>query len=78
MKVNSNAEMLPLEHKTGAFCNTFDLHLAIIGTENQFLDFLRVTVLHRFYCSLQNVADINYVMEKVYAAHFCDMWGLLM
>ena len=34
-----------------------------------------MTVLHRFYCSLQNVADINYVMEKVYAAHFCDMWG---
>ena len=34
----------------GAFCNTFDLHLAIIGLENQFAVFLRVAVLHRFYC----------------------------
>ena len=29
----------------GAFCNTFDLHLAIIGLENQFSVFLRVAVL---------------------------------
>ena len=43
MKVESNAE----------FCNTFDLHLAIIGLENQFSVFLRVVVLHRFYCSSQ-------------------------
>ena len=34
----------------GAFCNTFDLHKAIIGLGNQFLVFLRVAVLHRFYC----------------------------
>ena len=27
------------------FCNTFDLHLAIIGLENQFLVFLRVAIL---------------------------------
>ena len=33
-----------------AFCNTFDLLKAIIGVENQFLVFLRVAVLHRFYC----------------------------
>ena len=33
----------------GAFCNTFDLHLVIIGLENQFVVFLRVAVLHRFY-----------------------------
>ena len=26
----------------GAFCNTFDLHLAIIGLENHFLVFLSV------------------------------------
>ena len=34
----------------GAFCNTFDLHWAIICLENQFVVFLRVAVLHRFYC----------------------------
>ena len=38
--------MLPL----GAFCNIFVLHLAIIGLDNKFVDFLRVAVLHRFYC----------------------------
>ena len=36
----------------GAFCNTFDLHSAIIGLENQFVVFLRVAVSHRFYCIL--------------------------
>ena len=37
----------------GAFCNTFYLHFAIIGIENQFSFFLRVTVLHSFtVCSL--------------------------
>ena len=34
----------------GAFCNAVDLHKSIIGLENQFLVFLRVAVLHRFYC----------------------------
>ena len=34
----------------GAFCNTFDLHKVIIGLETQFSAFLRVAVLHRFYC----------------------------
>ena len=40
MKVESIAE----------FCNTFDLNYAIIGLEKQFLVFLRVAVLDRFYC----------------------------
>ena len=35
----------------GAFCNTFDLHYAIIGLPNQFVVFLRVAVPHRFYCT---------------------------
>ena len=44
MKVKSIAEC-PLSSKVlqnaplGAFCNTFDLHLAIISLENQFLVF---------------------------------------
>ena len=48
MKVKSIAECskAPL----GAFCNTFDLHQAIIGLERQFLVFLRVAVVDRFYC----------------------------
>ena len=36
----------------GAFCNTCDLHQAIIGLEKQFLVFFRVAVLDRFYCNL--------------------------
>ena len=36
----------------GAFCNSLDLHFkAIIGLENQFSVFLRVAILHRFYCN---------------------------
>ena len=31
-----------------AFCNSFDLNLAIIGLENQVSVFFRVAVLHRF------------------------------
>ena len=31
-----------------AFCNTFDLHTAIIGLENQCLVILRMTALHWF------------------------------
>ena len=38
MKVKSIAE----------FCNTFDLHLVIIGLENQFSAVLRVAIFHRF------------------------------
>ena len=34
----------------GAFCNTFDLHYAIIGLEKTFLVFFRVSDLHMFYC----------------------------
>ena len=37
----------------GAFCNTFELHQAIISPENKFVVSLRVGVLHRFYCFLQ-------------------------
>ena len=45
--------MLPLEHSA----ILFDLHLAIIDDdpENQFLFFLRVAVLHKFYCMLQSL-----------------------
>ena len=47
MKVKSIAECSP-----GAFCNTFDLHLGVLGLENQFSVILRVVVLHRFSCIL--------------------------
>ena len=55
MKVKSIAEC-----SLGAFCNTFDLHLVIIGLEYQYVVFLRVAFLHRFYCTL-----ILYVCEKL-------------
>ena len=38
-------------------CNTFDLYLAINGLENQFLVFLRVVVLHRFYCKCSKIVN---------------------
>ena len=65
MKVESTAEC-----SLGAFCNTFDLHLAIIGLENQFLVFflsgrLRQVLLHSqielfcmFLCCLFFVFDV--------------------
>ena len=49
MKVESIAEC-----PFGAFCNTFDLHYAITGLENQFLVFFIVAVLHRFYCATKH------------------------
>ena len=52
----------------GAFCNTFDLHYAIIGLENQFVVFKSVAVLHRFYCiflSFQyDAVRINQIYEQ--------------
>ena len=39
--------------KRGAFCNTFDLHEVINSLENQFLVFLRVAILHKFYCTIK-------------------------
>ena len=40
-----------------AECNTFDLHYAIIGLENQILVFLRVAILDKFCCTLQSAAS---------------------
>ena len=45
MKVESIAEC-----SKGPFCNTFDLHEAIISLDNQFLVFLKMAILHTFYC----------------------------
>ena len=41
------------ECSLGAFCNTFDLHLAIIGLENQFLVYFWVATLDSYYCKLE-------------------------
>ena len=38
-----------------------DLHLAIIGLENQFVVFLRATVLHRFYCKMKQSSIDDYI-----------------
>ena len=90
MKVESNAECskgmqnAPL----GAFCNTFDMHLAIIGLENQFAVFLRVAVLRRFYCTFCRIrlvkhstllypikSSILYVIES-WRISFCQSKGV--
>ena len=46
MKVESIAEC-----SIGAFFNTSDMYLAMIGLENQF-SFYSAAVLHRFHCML--------------------------
>ena len=54
MKVDSIGECYPLQNALfEAFCNTVDLHYAIIGLGNQFSVFLRVAVLQRFF-SIKN------------------------
>ena len=50
----------------GAFCNTFDLHLAIVGLEKNFLVFFRVALLHRFYCTCISVPEDCYKGAVVY------------
>ena len=58
MKVESIAEC----------CNTFDLHSLIIGLENLFVVFLRVAVLHRFYCimlSASAVIEMSYFQARI-------------
>ena len=59
MKVKSIAEC-----STGAFCNTYDLHLAIIGTEKQFLVFflsglLRQVLLYMYQAFVPETAFHN-------------------
>ena len=60
MKVESIAEC-------STFCDTFDLHKAIIGHENQFSVFSRVAVLHRFYCSLTCFMQKVRILASLYS-----------
>ena len=53
----TNGSLMKVE-RIAEFCNIFDLHLAIIGLENQFSGFLRVAVLHRFYCIIIETAIV--------------------
>ena len=50
-----------------AFCNTFDLHYAILGLETNLLVFLRVAVLDRFYCMDIMIVSSKRIFNK-YAA----------
>ena len=53
-----------------AFCNTFDLHLAIFGIENQFYVILIVAVLHKCYCSdCLKIKLINMALQCVPGGH---------
>ena len=47
-----------------AFCNSFDLHYAIIGLENQFLVFLRVVVLDRIYCTFAFYKIVKTIIKQ--------------
>ena len=47
----------------------FDLHLAIIGLENQFSVFLREVVLHRFYC-ISLLLDLKCLIGQLFLK-FC-------
>ena len=69
MQVESVAECSPL---LGAFCNTFDLHLAkmIIRLENQILVFLRVALLDRFHCIC-----LLYVLYSIKVIGYCSKGG---
>ena len=49
----------------GALCNTFNLHSAIIGLEKQFFVFLRVAIVHRFYCRLNQTYGYEEVFEEL-------------
>ena len=52
-------------------CNIFDLHLAIIGLENDLLVFLRVAILHRLYCIPLTVhKTIMKNLRKIYILYF--------
>ena len=53
MKVKSIAEFSLLEHSAILLTciKPLFLHKAIISLENQFMVFLRVAVLHKFYCN---------------------------
>ena len=56
----------------GAFCNTFDLHKAISDLENRFLVSLRITVLHRFYCTVVSRLMYNMVCEYSEVSKTCE------
>ena len=51
----------------GAFCNTFYLHKAIIGLENQFLVF---SLSDRFYCNLK---EVNNKMKSMQPEQMCRL-----
>ena len=48
---------MKVEYISVEWSNAFDLHKAIIGLENQFVVFLRVAVLHRFYLTLFQIFE---------------------
>ena len=51
-KVTDYAALMKVE-SIAESAHTFDLHKGIIGIENYFLEFLRMAVLHRLYCSFR-------------------------
>ena len=64
MKVKSIAEC-----SFGAFCNTFDRHLAIFGLENQFLIFFLSGRLRQvlLLISIVNLLNCNHARKSLYS-----------
>ena len=59
MEVKSIAELA-----LGAFYNTFYIYFMITELDNQFLIFLRMAILHRFYCIVLTVIVVPPIMLK--------------
>ena len=67
MKVESIAKC-----SLGAFCNTFDLHLAIIRLESQLWSSFSVTAEDRFYCNRIFEIETNSSYRVNFLLHYLD------
>ena len=56
--------LMKVESIVECFCNTFDTHKSLISLENPFLVFLRVAVLHRFYCIHFECSHFGYQIKR--------------
>ena len=50
----------------GAFCNTFDLHLATICQYDLYFVYFSVAVLHRLYCISTDVLNSDGIPERIF------------
>ena len=65
----TNGSLMKFESILDCSRNTFDLHEAIIGLENQFLILLRVAVSDKFYCEWAHVHAYQTPTKRSNAQH---------